>query len=84
MTTMIAAARQSGTVDRWSSKVRSKLGVGAPGGEDSRILLDLCNQVREWSADRACLQLLREEHALLIAMARKCAEERKESRKNNE
>lgn len=75
---IVAAARQSGTIDRWTTKIRNKLNLSGLSGDDARILLDLCSQVKELGADRECLGLAREETALLIAMARKCAEERRE------
>ena len=76
----VASARQAGTIDRWTTKVRNKLGLTGLLGEDGRILLELCSYVSESKADRECLQLIRNETGLLMAMARKCAEERKEAR----
>lgn len=81
----LSAARRTGTIDRWTSMYRKNLQLPAPDSLGSSAILDLTTFVRELGsgADGQALAIIREEIGLLMAMARKCAEERKEARGND-
>jgi hypothetical protein len=78
----LSAVRRSGTVDKWVSLFRRSLQLAAPDSSACSVILDLTTTVKELRADGATLAMIRDELGLLMAMARKCAEERKEAKAN--
>ena len=79
----LSAARRSSTVDKWVSLYRRGLQLGAPDSSACSAIVDLTGTVRELNADSATIAMIRDEIGLLMALARKCAEERKEARGND-
>jgi hypothetical protein len=80
----MSAARRSGTMDQWVSLLAQKLQLQAPDKGACSAILDLTAFVRELGsgADGVALSMIRSELGLLMALTRKCAEERREQRGN--
>lgn len=77
---MRAASRMTETADEWTTHLMRSLQIPSPNKYSSASLLALTSQAREWRADGELLDLIERELGLLIAMTRKCAEERKDAR----
>jgi hypothetical protein len=76
---MLAASRQSESVEEWTTKMVRTLQLGALRVDSSRSSRDLADFVRENNCSRAWLDLIEREFGYLIAMARGIAEQRKEA-----
>lgn len=78
----LSAARRSGTMDQWVSLLARGLQLQAPDKGACSAILDLTTFVRELGsgADGTTLSMIRTELGLLMALTRKCAEERREQR----
>jgi hypothetical protein len=79
-TRMRACARMSESVDEWATMMLRRLQIPAPSKYSSDSLLTLSHAVRELGAASDWLELIEREHALLIAIARKTSEERRDQR----
>jgi hypothetical protein len=77
---MRAAARMTEGPDEWATRLLRALQIASPSKYSSDSLLKLSHQCREWQAESEFLDLIEREHALLIAMTRKCSEERADAR----
>ena len=77
---MIGAARRSATADEWATAVVRRLQLPALGSNGSRALHDLCAAVRESGATGEWLTMIEREYGLLLAMARRISEERRDAR----
>lgn len=75
-----AAVNVTQTPEEWLSDMLRKLRLSAPSKDSSASLIDLSSQVREWGCASAWLDLVEREHGLLVALARKVNEERRDAR----
>lgn len=81
---MLAAARQSATAEEWTTAMMRGLQLPAPNSSTCSAILDLSNAVRD-VGEQGCEEwfgLLEREYGLLMALVRKCAEERKAKRES--
>lgn len=81
---MRAAARTTTSVPGWVTALARSLGLGAPTRARSGSTLALQEAVTEAARPSRWLDLVEEEHAYLIALARLRAEQRKEQRGDEE
>jgi hypothetical protein len=75
---MLAAARTTSGPEEWATSVARGLHLEAASSSYSRCLLELTHAVHEQDVAREWLDLIESEHAFLIVMTRRIAEERKE------
>lgn len=77
---MRGAARTCATPEEWATTIARKLQIGAMSPSSARCLTDLVHVVTEQRCAAAWLDLVERETGYLMAMARLCAEQRKEAR----
>lgn len=77
---MRSAARRTSSPAEWATQLLRGLQLPAPSSLASQALLDLDGYVREAGVGRAWLALIELEYGLLMALTRKCAEQRREAR----
>lgn len=75
---MRAAARTCVSPEEWATKIQRDLQIPALNNSASRVLTELVHAVTETGARLEWLDLIEREHGYLVAMARLCAEKRKE------
>lgn len=79
-TRMRSASRTCATPEEWATSVARRLQIGTLGVASARCLTDLVHVVTEKRCASDWLDLVERETGYLMAMARLCAEQRKEAK----